>query len=53
MGRALVTDVAVALVGRALWGLVILSKAGVILKRAPAATIRLIFAHHPLLCQLK
>ena len=53
VGRALVTDAAVALVGRALRGLVILSEAVVILKRAPAVTIRLIFAHHPLLCQLK
>jgi hypothetical protein len=55
-----VTDAAVALVGRALVrrrhlvrGLVVLSEAVVILKRAPAAMIRLIFAHHPLLCQLK
>jgi hypothetical protein len=55
-----VTDAAVALVGRALvrrrhlvWGLVVLSEAVVILKRAPAAMIRFIFAHHPLLCQLK
>ena len=60
VGRALVTDAAVALVGRALVhrrhlvrGLVVLSEAVVILKRAPAAMIRLIFAHHPLLCQLK
>ena len=60
VGRALVTDAAVALVGRALdrrrhlvRGLVVLSEAVVILKRAPAAMIRLIFAHHPLLCQLK
>ena len=60
VGQGLVTDAAVTLVGRALvcrrhlvWGLVILSKAIVILKRAPAATICLIFAHHPLLCQLK
>jgi hypothetical protein len=55
-----VTDAAVALVGPALVrrrhlvrGLADLSEAVVILKRAPAAMIRLIFAHHPLLCQLK
>jgi hypothetical protein len=60
VGQALMTDAAVALVGRALVrrrhlvrGLMILSKAVVILKRAPAVTICLIFAHHPLLCQLK
>ena len=54
------SDAAVALIGPALVhcrhlvrGLVVLSKAVMILKRAPAAMIRLIFAHHPLLCQLK
>jgi len=59
-GPALATDAAVALIGPALirrchlvWCLVVLSEAVVILKRAPAAMIRLIFAHHPLLCQLK
>ena len=60
VGRVLMTDPVVALVGRALVcrrhlvrGLVILGEAIEILKRAPAATICLIFALHPLLCQLK
>ncbi len=60
VGQALVIDAAVTLVRQALVcrrhlvrGLVILSEAVVILKRAPATTICLVFAHHPLLCQLK